>query len=89
MRYGMDEIVQVLGDAFLMMSSTWHTHRYASCDGQRLKPGFYLVLWPARVSSPGYDGHARYFGPLTTKPLAEQLKTNAASRHHRAQFQYG
>ena len=75
---GTCEVVRVLSDAFLI-SSTWHRCDYSTRDRQPLRPGFYFVLWPARVSSPGYDRHARYFGPLPTQLLAEQLETSAVS----------
>ena len=78
MRYGACEILQVLSETFLI-SSTWHMHRYAARDRSPLEPGFYLVLWPAPVSSPRYDGNGRYFGPFPTKLLAEQLQTSAVS----------
>jgi len=78
MTYGVHEIVQVLGDAFLI-TSTWRMCQYATRDKQPLKPGFYFVLWPTCTHSPSYDKDARYVGPLPTKLFAEKLKTSAVS----------
>src|SRR5687768_12736878 len=78
MVYGTYEIVQVLGDMSLI-TSTWRTCQYAVGDKQPLRPGFYLVLWPAQIASPDFDKHAQYVGPLPSKKFAEKLKTSALS----------
>ncbi|HVK54914.1 MAG TPA: hypothetical protein VM532_07780 [Burkholderiales bacterium] len=76
MAYRVCEIVQILDDAWLI-NSTRRTKHYATHDSQPLKPGFYFVLWPATAKPPGYDGRARYLGPLSNKMHAEKLRTSA------------
>lgn len=51
MKYGINEIVQVLSGGVLI-SSTWRKCHYAIRDRQLLEPGYYFVLWPAPISSP-------------------------------------
>jgi hypothetical protein len=50
-KYGINEIVQVLSGGVLI-SSTWRKCHYAIRDRQLLEPGYYFVLWPAPISSP-------------------------------------
>ena len=76
MIYGAHEIVQVLGDAFLL-TSTWRMCGYVTRDRQPLRPGFYFVLWPAPTDAPGYDRDARYVGPLPSRKAAEALTASA------------
>jgi hypothetical protein len=77
-RYGIDEIVQVLSVGVLI-NPTWRKCQYTTRDGQRLEPGYYLVLWPAPIIFPVYDQNARFFGPFPTRILAEKLRTSALS----------
>jgi hypothetical protein len=77
-RYGIDEIVQVLSVGVLI-DPTWRKCQYTTRDRQRLEPGYYLVLWPAPIIFPVYDQNARFFGPFPTRILAEKLRTSALS----------
>lgn len=47
-------------------------------QGNRLAPGFYLVLLPTARPCCDAARQARYFGPFSERLVAERLKTSAA-----------
>lgn len=69
------EIVYVRNGYFLI-DSTWRICRYSSGDQRALQPGFYLALRSG--TSRVYDRRTRYYGPFTSRLLAEKMAAAAS-----------
>ncbi len=69
------EIVYVRNGHFLI-DSTWRICRYSTRDQRPLQTGFYLALRPG--TSRVYDRRTRYYGPFTSRLLAEKMAAAAS-----------
>lgn len=70
------EVVRVDAPIFLV-TSRHRACRYETCDGKPLAPGYYLALWPSRVSHTSYSRELRYFGPFAALAEAQLLQSSA------------
>ena len=72
------EIVHVINARHLIDSESYQRALVAEQIG-RLRPGFYVVLWPFQTVGSHYDASAEYIGPFPTRHAAEQAhaKLNA------------
>lgn len=63
------EIVSVATNACLFDDESYQ-RQYTLRDGSGLKPGMYVVSWPAGVGQRRYDEHAIFHGPYCSREEA-------------------
>ena len=67
------EIVHVINATHLIDSESYQ-RAFDGAQVGRLKPGFYVVLWPDEATSSRYDHRADYIGPFATRRQAEEAQ---------------
>jgi hypothetical protein len=70
------EIVRVASPEFLI-DPYQRACRYETANGEPLRIGYYLALWPAGAAQADYGRALSYVGPLPTQAAARLLKTSA------------
>jgi hypothetical protein len=73
--FSRSEVVRVDSPAFLV-SSAHRACRYETRAGEKMGPGHFLVLWPARADQFLYGRELRYFGPFATQDVARVLEAS-------------
>jgi hypothetical protein len=58
---------------FRLVDSESYERQYRRQDGRPLRPGYYVVHWPASIRIRRFNEHAVFFGPFRVRAEAQMI----------------